>query len=69
MSAKTIAVRLHVAWWLRLYLYGLVICCTLTGMTPHQDRLLYWITKGLSVRIPGARRRRMVRWISRVLGV
>lgn len=56
MDAKMITVRLRAAWWLHAYLYVLVTLCHFTGLHPHQERLTYWIRKGLSVE-PLIRRR------------
>lgn len=68
MSAKTITVRLHAAWWLHMYLYALVVCCHFTGLSPHEQRLTYWIRKGLSVEPMIKRRPFPVRFVRSYLG-
>ena len=50
-AVNTIAFRVNTAWWLRLYLYGIVIVNHFTGMSPNMDRVAYWIEKGLSVEV------------------
>ena len=52
------SITISVAWWLRIYLYALVICCHFTGLRPHDDRLAYRIGKGLSVESTGRRKGR-----------
>ena len=64
----TYSVTISVAWWLRLYLYVLVICCHFTGLRPHDDRLTYWIGKGLSVEPMTKRRPFPVRFVRSYIG-
>lgn len=40
--AAPVTVRVHasVAWWLRLYLYGVVLTAWLTGLMPDEEKVM-----------------------------
>ena len=46
-----LSLRLHVAWWLRWYLVGVVLMCWMTRMQPNEERFRYWIRKAIKLRI------------------
>lgn len=64
----TYSVAISVAWWLRLYLYALVVLCTLTGMAPNEERVLWWVGKGLSAKPITKRRAYMIRFACNYFG-
>ena len=68
MAASRITVTISVSWWLRLYLYALIVWCTVTGMVPSEERLLYWVNKGLSVRPITKRRSYLIRFARSYMG-
>ena len=41
----------HIAWWVIPYLYGVRIMSALTGLEPDMDKVMYWVERGLSVRV------------------
>lgn len=47
MDVGTINVRISPRWWLRPYLWTLVAFCLLTRQRPDEEKLAYWIAKGL----------------------
>lgn len=50
MASNQITLKLTVAWWLRYYIYGVVLMCWMTGCEPRADRLGYWVAKSVRVR-------------------
>ncbi|MNV41421.1 hypothetical protein D3C71_1330560 [compost metagenome] len=51
MARQTVAVSIHVAWWVRWYLGGVRIVAQMSGATPNWAKVLRWIRRGLSVRV------------------
>lgn len=47
VSQVKVNVRIRLRWWLRPYLWTLVAFCVLTKQLPDEEKLAYWITKGL----------------------
>ncbi len=50
MAIGTIAYNVRVAWWLKLYFYGLATLCAITGCEPNWQHVKYWINKGVTVK-------------------
>ena len=57
MAQSTFTITLSLRWWLRYYLYGVVLMCWLTGCEPRADRLGYWIARGTKVKINASQAR------------
>lgn len=57
MQEEQIHVELRFAWWLRWYLIGVVLVAVLMRRRPDEEKLKYWIRKGLKQRVFTARRR------------
>ncbi|MNY02626.1 hypothetical protein D3C86_1352060 [compost metagenome] len=51
MAQQTVTVSIHVAWWVRWYLSGVMIVAQMSGATPNWAKVQRWITRGLSVRV------------------
>lgn len=51
MSSVTaqISVRVKVAWWVPLYLQGVVAMSILTGREPDEEKVLAWVLRGVSL--------------------
>lgn len=49
MANITISLRLR--WWLRYYLYGVMLTAWMTGRQPDPEKLGYWVAKGVKVRM------------------
>ena len=62
------SITINVAWWVRLYLYALVVWCTLTGMAPNEERVLWWVGKGLSAKPITKRRAYLIRFACNYFG-
>ena len=50
MARATITLTVKVAWWVRPYLYSLVLMSRLTGLEPDLDKVEAVVLKGLRVR-------------------
>lgn len=37
------------SWWVRPYLITLIVLCTLLTALPNEERVSYWVAKGLRV--------------------
>lgn len=48
-SIDKIEMRVTVAWWVRPYLATLIVLCTIFTMLPDEERVAYWVGKGLRV--------------------
>jgi hypothetical protein len=58
---STIQMRVHIAWWLRWYLFGVVVTSRATGLQPDMAKVRWWIRRAVRVdAIEGRRRRRLV---------
>lgn len=57
MMAKTCALKaeVRVAWWLKLYLGGVVLMCGLTGLDFDDDKVGRYMKRGIKVRLYGKR--------------
>lgn len=49
MAATQLHFRLKVRWWLKAYLYGVLLTARIIRRAPDMDRVSYWIGKGVSV--------------------
>ncbi|QXF03600.1 MULTISPECIES: hypothetical protein [Xanthomonas] len=47
----TLHVRIRVRWWLRYYLYAVCLACMLTGMEPNQERVGWWVRRGVRIKL------------------
>lgn len=57
MSTQSITFKIVVAWWLRPYLYTLVVLCALLGTEPNMDRVSVWVSRVVRPVLIGVRRR------------
>lgn len=48
-SAMTITIR--TAWWVKPYLYGVLLTARLTGLQPEPDRVGAWVKRGMTLKI------------------
>jgi hypothetical protein len=51
MATMTLKLRVKVAWWIKPYLYGVITMCAITGCEPNQERVQYWISRAVSVKV------------------
>ncbi len=42
-----ITFEVRVAWWVPLYLYGVIGMPKLTGRDPDEEKILYWVMRGV----------------------
>lgn len=56
MTPDQFHVELRFRWWLRLYLRGVILFAVITRQRPDEQKLIYWIRKGLKQRVVPARR-------------
>jgi len=42
---------MHVAWWFRWYLSGVLLTAQLTGLRPDPERVGWWLTLAVSIRL------------------
>ncbi|MFS2114327.1 hypothetical protein [Herbaspirillum frisingense] len=56
MDTEQIRIELRFALWLRLYLCGVILFAVITRQRPDEQKLTYWIRKGLKQRVVPARR-------------
>jgi hypothetical protein len=49
MAQATYRARIIVAWWLKPYLYGVILTASLTGMQPDEDKAGRWIARGMKL--------------------
>lgn len=49
----TESIEFRIAWWFRLYIFGVTIMCLLTDCEPRQEKSLYWCQKALRVSYNG----------------
>jgi hypothetical protein len=52
---STDRIEFKMAWWFRLYIFGVTTMCLLTGSEPQQEKSLYWCQKAIRVRYNGRR--------------
>lgn len=51
MASNQITLKLTVAWWLRYYIYGVVLMCWMTGAGVNEERVSKWMRRAMKVRI------------------
>jgi hypothetical protein len=51
MAASSIKMKICLAWWLKPYLYGLIIVSKITGRVIDQDKLLKVIDKAVKIKL------------------
>ncbi|QNB08350.1 hypothetical protein G5S34_17385 [Herbaspirillum frisingense] len=56
METQQIRIELRFAWWFRLYLCGVILFAVIMRQRPDEQKLIYWIRKGLRHRVVPARR-------------
>lgn len=49
MARETVVIRVHLRWWLKWYVYAVTLGCYLTGMRPDEERVGYWMRRGMWV--------------------
>jgi hypothetical protein len=58
VAVSKLTLEIRVAWWLRLYLYGVVITSRVTGLEPDWSKVKRMIGRGVTVgRVKPPRRR------------
>lgn len=50
MALTTLALSVHVAWWVRPYIRSLALVCWLTGMEPDMSRVERVLSRGIGIR-------------------
>jgi len=50
MTLQNLTVEIRLAWWLRLYLRCVVLYAALTLQEPDEEKLAYWISRGISIK-------------------
>lgn len=51
MARQEVHVRVSVAWWLRWYIFGVIVMCRVTGSVPDPERVAYWCMRSVRVRV------------------
>lgn len=46
-----ITVTIRCAWWVRAYIDGVILMSCLTGLRPDEEKLTYWLTKGIRMKV------------------
>lgn len=49
-ALNEIKITIHLRWWLILYLKTVFLFCVLLDLVPDEDRLMYWVMRGLYVK-------------------
>lgn len=49
MAQPTVRISLHIAWWLRWYLAGVVTMSRTTGRQPDMGKVKYWANRAIKV--------------------
>lgn len=57
MASINLAAVVRFRWWLRCYLFGVVLASRLTGLEPDWERVERWVKRGMVVRIERRARR------------
>lgn len=53
MAKSSLSVEFKVSWWLKWYLYGVILTAALTRARPDEDKLQYWIGRAMKITIRG----------------
>lgn len=51
MATNLLRIKISVAWWLRYYIYGLLLMHWITGMGVNEQRVAYWLSKGMRTKV------------------
>jgi hypothetical protein len=51
MTQTSITITLKWRWWLKSYLFGVLLMARLVGREPNWDRVQYWIGKGIKFQV------------------
>ncbi|GAC1319074.1 MAG: hypothetical protein NVS3B11_00560 [Collimonas sp.] len=54
-AVSTASIEFRMAWWFKLYVFGVTIMCLLAGCEPKREKSLYWCQKALRVSCNGKR--------------
>ena len=49
MARTTITATLKWRWWLKSYLFGVLLMDRLTACEPNWDRVQHWVRKGIKI--------------------
>ncbi|WP_273861937.1 hypothetical protein [Pseudomonas sp. LA5] len=49
MARSTLTVTIRMAWWVKPYLYGVLLTARLTGRQPDPDRVGAWVQRGMTM--------------------
>lgn len=50
-----VTVTIHVAWWVKPYLCGVLLTAWLTGRQPDPDRVRAWVQRGMTMKMSESR--------------
>ena len=50
VATNSITVTFGVRWWLKYYIRGVALMCSLTGYEPNKDRMMYWIDRAIYIK-------------------
>lgn len=51
MAKITATIRVRVAWWVKLYLYGVAMTCQITGMGFDEAKVRRYIRRAVTVKV------------------
>ncbi|PFH07808.1 hypothetical protein BCF11_0148 [Collimonas sp. PA-H2] len=54
-AMSTESIEFSLAWWFKLYVFGVTTMCLLTNREPKQEKSLYWCKKALRASYNGKR--------------
>jgi len=54
-AISTDLIEFRMAWWFKLYVFGVSTMCLLTGCEPQQEKSMYWCQKAIRVSCNGKR--------------
>lgn len=50
MTRAELRITIKVAWWLKFYMFGVILMSRITGMSPDESKVRHYIMRGISVK-------------------
>ncbi|WP_338544911.1 hypothetical protein V6W80_17185 [Pseudomonas benzopyrenica] len=54
--STTVTFTIHMAWWVKPYLCGVLLMSRLTGLQPDPDRVGAWVQRGMTMKMTEVKR-------------
>nr|WP_288358222.1 hypothetical protein [uncultured Pseudomonas sp.] len=55
-QSTTVTFTIHMAWWVKPYLCGVLLMSRLTGLQPDPDRVGAWVQRGMTMKMTEVKR-------------